>query len=109
MAHVKVGSTSVEGKRRDIINNKDLITHWFVTVVETEHDSPDEDMCEKSKRCWGYEDTFEKAEEAVVNNYTGIRECSYQWAIIEEYVMSYFAMPTGLFQWYHWDEDSENI
>lgn len=100
-------TAKMDGKRRNIFNGKDLKTHWFITVVETKEDSPNKDVMQKSCRCWGYEESFDKAEEAVINNYMDLHECSYQWAIVEEHVMSYFALPTGLFQWYHWNEDEK--
>ena len=81
-------------------------THFFVTTVMTGVDTPDdcpEVWKRQDTRCWGYTDTFEKAEEAVLKNYTDIHEYTYQWVIIEEHVMDVFAMGTGRFQWYHWN------
>ena len=91
---------------------KDCTTHFFVTVVETHKDNftkpKDGSWAVKCTRCWGYTDTFEQAEKDVLDNYTDMRECSYQWVIIEEHVMDTFAMPTGRFQWYHWNQMTQS-
>lgn len=109
MTQVKIGPPHkpLPMKRNKSWEDKDVTTHFFITVIETKIDTPEEIAIERSHRCWGYEPTFEKAEEAILNNYTDLHECSYQWAVIEEHVMSYFAMTTGFFQWYHWDKDKE--
>jgi len=100
----------MNGKKK--ILKGDYTTHFFVTVVQTGVDSfedgPDV-WKDKNSRCWGYTDTFEKAEKDVLGNYTDIHECSYQWVIIEEHVMDVFAMGTGRFQWYHWNDKKEDV
>lgn len=84
----------------------DFTTHFFITVVRTKTDSFDKKNASYtfSKRCWGYTNSFEEAEERVLENYTDFHECSYQWAIIEEHVMDALALPTGRYQWYHWNK-----
>lgn len=86
------------------------MSHFFVTAVRTWEDTF-EDLPNKwnkrSSRCWGYEATFEEAERKVLENYTDIHECTDDWVIIEEHAMDVFAMGTGRFQWYHWNEDKQ--
>jgi hypothetical protein len=90
--------------KNKIFNN--CTTHFFITVVRTKTDSFSKNnaLYTFSKRCWGYTDSFDKAEKSVLENYTDFHECSYQWAVIEEHVMDAFAVPTGNRKWYHWDE-----
>lgn len=103
-----ISTKNMDGKRKVLKGN--FITHFFVTAVHTGvdsfQDSP-EIWKNKSSRCWGYTDTFEKAEEAVLANYTDIHECTDQWVIIEEHIMDVLALGTGLFQWYHWNNDTD--
>lgn len=87
----------------------DRKTHWFITVVRTEKDSSGAETNYEDIRCWGYEESFDEAEEAVINNYSDLSECFYQWAIIEEHMMGYFAMPTGKYQWFHWNVDKDKF
>ena len=95
----------MDGHRRK--NFEKCKTHFFVTVVQTHKDTFEDvdGWNKKYTRCWGYAETFDEAEKAVLENYTDIHEESYQWAVIEEHVMDVFAMTTGLFQWYHWNEN----
>ena len=98
----------MDGKKKILKGNH--TTHFFVTVVYTGKDSFEDSKevwHKKSSRCWGYTDTFKKAEDAVLANYTDMNECMYQWVIIEEHVMDVFAICTGRFQWYHWNRSSE--
>ncbi|KKM01911.1 hypothetical protein LCGC14_1789660 [marine sediment metagenome] len=97
-------TSKMDGDKRVLKGN--YPTHFFVTAVQTKKDvfTDRGDSCDS--RCWGYTDTFEKAEEAVLKNYMDMHECSYQWIIIEEYVMDVLALATGRFQWYHWDKMS---
>ena len=97
----------MDGNKR--VLKGDFTTHFFVTVIETEKDSFEDsgDYNKEARRTWGYTDTFEKAERAVLDNYSDIHECCYQWVIIEEHVMDVFAMGTGLFKWYHWNKEIE--
>lgn len=70
---------------------------YFITTV----DSKDGDM-----RCVGYYSTFEKAEEAVLDNACDIWETCYDYCVIED-------VEEGLYQydqspaWYKWDDLNE--
>ena len=70
---------------------------YFITII----DSKDND-----KRCVGYFDTFEKAEEAVLDNACDINETCYDYCVIEN-------VPEGLYQydfkptWYKWNDLDE--
>lgn len=70
---------------------------YFITTV----DSKDGDT-----RCVGYYSTFEKAEEAVLDNACDIWETCYDYAVIEN-------VDEGLYQydqnpvWYKWDDLNE--
>ena len=60
-----------------------------------------------SKKCWcGYTDSFADAEDSVLKNRNDIHETVYQWAVIEEYYMSAYALPTDFIQWYHWSDEA---
>jgi hypothetical protein len=105
---IAVTMPNIDGKRRVLKGNP--ITHFFVTAVRTWEDTfndIDGKWNVRDTRCWGYTNTFEKAESAVISNYTDIHECTDDWVIIEEYVMDVFAINTGLFQWYHWNENNK--
>jgi len=105
-----ITTSNMDGSRRVLKGNP--TTHFFVTVVHTGEDTFEdtpEVWKKKHTRCWGYTDSFEKAEQAILENYTDIHECSYQWVIIEEHIMDVFAIGTGLFQWYHWNEEKEDV
>ncbi len=100
-------TSKMDGNNR--LPKGDYTTHFFVTAVETKKDvftKLDDDWNKKCSRCWGYTDTFEKAEESVLENYMDMHECSYQWIVIEEHVMDVLALATGKFQWYHWNQTS---
>ena len=70
---------------------------YFITTI----DSRDDDM-----RCVGYYSTFEKAEEAVLDNACDINETCYNYVVIEN-------VGEGLYQydqdaiWYQWDDLNE--
>jgi len=70
---------------------------YFVTTI----DSKDGDT-----RCVGYYSTFEKANEAVLDNACDIWETCYDYAVIEN-------IPEGLYQydfkpiWYKWNDIEE--
>ena len=70
---------------------------YFITTI----DSKDNDM-----RCVGYYSTFEKAEEAVLDNACDIWETCYDYCVIEN-------VEEGLYQydqnpvWYKWDDLNE--
>lgn len=84
-------------------------THYFVTVVQTEKDTAEQDCGKHNTRCWGFYPTLEMAEEAVLNNVTDIHELWYQWAVIESYhygVPAISSRGLGLDdeKWYHWSD-----
>ena len=108
MTHVKAGpSKPMDGKTRSMFEPKEgQKTHYFLTVMDTKiYDDGSEGY--KSTRCWGYDESFDRLVEALENNYTDIHECTYDWAVVEEHIMSFFAVPTGRFQWFKWNEEKE--
>lgn len=48
------------------------------------HILPDGRKWKLGDRTWGWYETFEEAEEAILNNYGDLFECSYNYACIEE-------------------------
>ena len=79
--------------------------HYFVTVIQTEKDTPDEDSGKHKIRCWGFYPTSEMAQEAVLQNVTDLHELWYQWAMIEEYNYGVPAISDGTTRrWYHWND-----
>lgn len=100
--------SQMDGNQRVI--KGDYVSHFFVTAVHTWEDSFEENETKgqvRGTRCWGYAPTFEEAEARVIENYTDIHECTDDWVIIEEHVMDVFAVGTGKFQWYHWNEEKQ--
>ena len=73
---------------------------YFITTIETKKGDI------KDTRCVGYYKTFEKAEEAVLDNACDIWETCYDYAVIEN-------VEEGLYQydqnpvWYKWDDLNE--
>ena len=60
----------------------------------------------RGQRCFGYFQTFEEAEEAVLNNYCDIWETIYEYAVIEKVrdgIHQYDFNPT----WYKWNLEKE--
>ena len=68
---------------------------YFVTTINVENDEI------KESRCIGYFDTYEEAENIVLNNMFDIHELLYNYALIE-------AIPSGAYQydenphWFIW-------
>jgi hypothetical protein len=63
---------------------------YFITTIEH---LPQGDYMEMGDtRCIGYYNNFEKAEEAVINNYCDIWETCYNYCVIEK-------IPEGLYQY----------
>lgn len=69
-------------------------THYFVTTMKSDGSCP---------VCVGYNDTFGKVHDALLNNYSDMYETIYEYAVVEEYT---FAKPTGFVQWYKWNDGS---
>jgi len=103
-----ITTSKMDGTKRII--KGDYVSHFFVTAVRTWEDIFEEldgKWNKRNSRCWGYIDTFEKAEKAVLENYTDMREDTDNWVIIEEHIMDVFAIGTGKFQWYHWNKNKK--
>lgn len=78
---------------------------YFVTGI-TYEDKETKYKGQRGQRCFGYFQTFEEAEEAVLNNYCDIWETIYEYAVIEK-------VRDGIHQidlepmWYKWNLEKE--
>lgn len=70
---------------------------YFITTIRIKNNEV------QTQRCVGYVDTYEKAEQIIINNEYDINETIYQYAIIEN-------IPMGLYQydehpqWFKWND-----
>lgn len=73
-------------------------TFWFLTVMREDG---------WNRRCWGFFDNFEEAEQAVIDNDADIYEEEYEYAVLEEQHMGTIAMGTGRMFWYKFNRRTE--
>jgi hypothetical protein len=78
-------------------------TYWFITGISNRGR-----LAAASRRCWGFFDSFQEAERAVLENDADIYECEYEHMVIEGYRMG--LMVIGKDQhWYKYDPTTEKF
>lgn len=87
---------------------RDRMTMWFITVFEelgtTKLGWPDVGSC----RTWGFYFNRDTAVRALHENWTDMRECLYNYAVIEgldEGICAYHHHSKD--QWFEWDEERQ--
>jgi len=86
---------------------KEPITVWFITVFEkVEKDKFGPDF--GSSRCWGFYSDRDVAIRAVRENWTDMRECLYDYAVVEGYDegIAHDHDPAEA-QWFMWNEEAQ--
>lgn len=88
----------------DVVDGEesDTRTIFFVAVYESERP-----YRAGGNRTWGWYETFEEAERAVLENHTDIFECTYDYAVIEEVGPGVMALGE-VRQWYRADFKNRN-
>lgn len=72
---------------------QEVDTKFFVTCINSTRNT---------SRCWGWYNTFESAERAVLENHTDIYEYFYDHAVIEEVPEGVCPVHTKEAAWYRW-------